>query len=115
MPVFIGEGLGVGYQFLGDRPRFACQQEFKAMVCQGDISGVDLLCGRKGIVRDGQMPAAAVTVSAVPIRQIWFQSVSWWVMVPLVLLAGIVGANRADLYTTSYRARWWWMSRPPSE
>jgi len=70
---------------------------------------------RKGIVRDGQMLAAAVTVSAVLIRQIWFQSVSCWVMAPFVLLAGIVGANRADLYTTSHRGRWWWMSRPPSE
>lgn len=69
---------------------------------------IQTLLTKNGIVRNGQLGVVVCTVLAVFARQIWFQDISWWFGVPFILWAAILGVNRADLWTTANRGRWWW-------
>lgn len=44
------------------------------------------------------------------IKIIWFYNDSWLYFIPPLILAETVGINRADLWTTMNRGKWWWVS-----
>ncbi len=63
---------------------------------------------KNGIVRNSEVGAVICTILFIVIKQIWFQSVSWWLGALVILWAVILGVNRPDLWTTANRGRWWW-------
>jgi len=63
-----------------------------------------------GVVRDRTRDMIIVVFSIVFIRQMWYPSLSWWYFALFLLLGMTLGVNRADLWTTMRRGRWWWKS-----
>jgi hypothetical protein len=64
----------------------------------------------RGIVRDNTRSVFVVVFCTVYIKQIWFETISWWYFIPFILLSVTLGVNRADLWTTSKKGKWWWKS-----
>lgn len=87
------------------------------------VAGLLTACGiisqrlliQYGFVRGGAFSAAVAVVITVAVWQIWFPTASWCVVTPVVVLAMTLGANRADLWTTVNRGRWWWKSKGSDE
>ncbi len=63
---------------------------------------------RYGFVRGGPLSGVVAVVIVVALWQFFFPSASWCVVTAVIVLAMTLGANRADLWTTMNRGRWWW-------
>ena len=68
---------------------------------------------KKGFVRDQSGIILFGAVCLTFIKRVWFENLSWWIMLLIIILATTLGANRADLWTTFRRGRWWW--KPENE
>ena len=67
---------------------------------------------KKGYIRDNinMIETLLFPIGIVVVKLIWYTNTSWWYFLPLMILGETIGVNRADLWTTMKRGKWWWNS-----
>lgn len=63
---------------------------------------------KNGFARQSIIPTFVVAICLALVKQIWYGNLSWWYFGILTLLATTIGINRADLWLTFKKGRWWW-------
>ena len=71
---------------------------------------IDSWLAKTGIVRADKSLIIISTLILVFIKQIWFNTTSWWLFGVVLISATTLGVHRGDFTETMRRGRWWWKS-----
>ncbi len=69
---------------------------------------VDLWLCRIGVIRGNKVAVVIGTVIVIFLKPILFESLSWTIYGPIILLGLVLTVHRSDLTETIRHGRWWW-------
>lgn len=69
---------------------------------------IEIFLVKAGIVRNHIWTLIIAIIVLVFIKRIWFDEISWGVLVILITIISVLSLNRGDLWTTIVKGRWWW-------